>query len=409
MRAYFTAAYDVRSRYGFNPFHVFQRLLASDSCCRWNHMIRGFSADLIAVSKDSPSPIGELYTNWAPAQDALGAWDERRNSIHKLLKLKVALASKELLTSAFETFLYVPVRDNAFFPSRSGNQEVLFCSRHLHINSSIMHDHPQSFNPLLYPQTLADLSSNMTGYIQFKLRRGALCSRRPSRAAPLESHSGNLEVYPPRHRSRVQALFESGKTNVGKRRTTRRYLNQTYLDSKNNARQLLRSITFARSEYRDTVATRVPLSSDELGSDAFRGAEMAVVETSGSGRPRLSLIVGGPVSRIVYRPSLAENVGNSSTILLARNATNPTATGYSREEKPLASGNGVSFSIFLAEPVLFLQGLDQSEPGNYTTTILTGSFYLRISKSAKLKAVSLKFHVRAETKWPEGISTCLYV
>lgn len=78
----------------------------------------------------------------------------------------------------------------------------------------------------------------------------------------------------------------------------------------------------------------------------------------------------------------------------------PTAMG---DEKLLASGNGVSVSIALAEPMLFLQGFEQSEVGERTTTMLRGTLSLRVSKSAKIKAVSLNFRGRAETEWPEGI------
>lgn len=74
-----------------------------------------------------------------------------------------------------------------------------------------------------------------------------------------------------------------------------------------------------------------------------------------------------------------------------------------QDEKPIASGNGVSVAVHLAEPVLFLQGFDNSEnsPGN--TAMLRGSLHLRVQKSAKIKAVTLKFKGKATTKWPEGI------
>ncbi|KAK1056396.1 hypothetical protein LTR74_014941 [Friedmanniomyces endolithicus] len=75
----------------------------------------------------------------------------------------------------------------------------------------------------------------------------------------------------------------------------------------------------------------------------------------------------------------------------------------SQDEKPLASGNGVSMTIHLAEPVLFVQGFENTEnsPGN--TAMLRGSLHLRVQKSAKIKAVTLRFKGRATTKWPEGI------
>ena len=73
------------------------------------------------------------------------------------------------------------------------------------------------------------------------------------------------------------------------------------------------------------------------------------------------------------------------------------------EERPVASGNGVSVGIHLAEPVLFLQGFENTEnaPGN--TAMLRGSLHIRVQKSAKIKAVTLKFKGKAITKWPEGI------
>lgn len=72
------------------------------------------------------------------------------------------------------------------------------------------------------------------------------------------------------------------------------------------------------------------------------------------------------------------------------------------DEKPLASGNGVSVGISLAEPVLFLQGFEQAELAQRSTAMLRGSLHLRVTKSAKIRAVTLKFKGVAQTKWPEG-------
>jgi hypothetical protein len=73
------------------------------------------------------------------------------------------------------------------------------------------------------------------------------------------------------------------------------------------------------------------------------------------------------------------------------------------EEKPLASGNGVSVGIALAEPVLFLQGFDNGDlQANRSTAMLRGSLHLKVSKPAKIKSVTLRFRGRATTKWPEG-------
>ena len=72
------------------------------------------------------------------------------------------------------------------------------------------------------------------------------------------------------------------------------------------------------------------------------------------------------------------------------------------DERPVASGNGVAVSISLAEPVLFLQGFDQADAANRTTTLLRGSLRLSIAKTAKIKTITLTFKGKATTEWPEG-------
>ena len=122
------------------------------------------------------------------------------------------------------------------------------------------------------------------------------------------------------------------------------------------------------------------------------------------GSARSSSIVGGPVSGMVHRPSLVQELRRDSATSTSSNGSGAATIPNVGEEKPIASGNGVSLSIALAEPVLFLQGMDQSELGNQTTTMLRGTFHLRVSKSAKIKTITLAFRGRAETEWPEGES-----
>jgi hypothetical protein len=77
-------------------------------------------------------------------------------------------------------------------------------------------------------------------------------------------------------------------------------------------------------------------------------------------------------------------------------------------EKPVCSGNGVSCYISLAEPVIYLNGLDHdgttrdSPSGSNSSALLRGKLILNVTKSAKIKSVSLKFHGKARTEWPEG-------
>ena len=135
---------------------------------------------------------------------------------------------------------------------------------------------------------------------------------------------------------------------------------------------------------------------------------MANAGGSRYGRPRGNSVVGGPVSGMVHRPSLVENVRTATEP--PRSPTRPTgsvqrtvSSSAVGEEKLIASGNGISMSIALAEPMLFLQGFDQSDLGDRNTTLLRGTLSLRVSKSAKIKTISLSFRGRAETEWPEGI------
>jgi hypothetical protein len=71
--------------------------------------------------------------------------------------------------------------------------------------------------------------------------------------------------------------------------------------------------------------------------------------------------------------------------------------------KPLASGNGINVVINLTEPILFLQGFEQTETSERSTAMLRGTLQLRVTKPTKIKAINLKFRGRATTKWPEGI------
>jgi arrestin-related trafficking adapter 3/6 len=111
--------------------------------------------------------------------------------------------------------------------------------------------------------------------------------------------------------------------------------------------------------------------------------------------------VSGPVSGLVHRPRLENVVRRASgQSNIAEAAIN---TAHLADEKPVATGNGVSVIISLAEPVLFLQGFDQNDETTRNTTMLRGSLLIRVTKQAKLKSITLNFRGKSETDWPEGI------
>jgi hypothetical protein len=78
-----------------------------------------------------------------------------------------------------------------------------------------------------------------------------------------------------------------------------------------------------------------------------------------------------------------------------------------RNEKVVASGHGITVSISLAEPVLFLEGFDRNNTDVRKATMLRGSLHLKLTKSARIKRIYLKFKGVAQTTWPEGESLSL--
>lgn len=121
-------------------------------------------------------------------------------------------------------------------------------------------------------------------------------------------------------------------------------------------------------------------------------------------RSRAGSLVHGPSlspstshSSIPHRPALADISPQSSQTRSVRSGSLTIP-----EEKPLATGGGVSLGITTAEPVLFLQGYDSNDSSTARTTMLRGSLHLKIAKNAKIKTITLKFKGSATTRWPEG-------
>lgn len=73
-------------------------------------------------------------------------------------------------------------------------------------------------------------------------------------------------------------------------------------------------------------------------------------------------------------------------------------------EKIVATGSGITVGIALTEPVLYLAGYDHSDPSSKKSAILRGQLHLKITKSVKIKKISICFRGHAQTDWPDG--TC---
>ena len=175
-------------------------------------------------------------------------------------------------------------------------------------------------------------------------------------------------------------------------------------NTRDNAKKFLRFITAKQDQPQptDTTSRRSSRRWSTLSASFPSEMDMASGEGSRNAAYRAGSGVGGPVSGMLPRPSLAEDVRTASAQsgISTTSITSGTAIG---DEKPIASGNGISISIALAEPMLFLQGFDSSDSTSRTTTMLRGSLHLKVSKSAKIKTIYLKFRGKAETEWPEGM------
>ena len=240
----------------------------------------------------------------------------------------------------------------------------------------------------------------MAGFLELKSRRGRLLYRPPSHSTTGDETPSN---YLPSRASRPQLLWFSRRSaefcvpDPSTKRIWEGLAGNTLVKSKDQAKRLLHYWSGPTTEPPSATSTRRNTSRSLLG-----GAAMTSVDGGRSRSARSSSIVGGPISGMVHRPSLVQDLRRDSANSISSNGSGATTIPNMGEEKPIASGNGVSLSIALAEPVLFLQGMDQSEIGNQTTTMLRGTFHLRVSKSAKIKTISLAFRGRAETEWPEG-------
>lgn len=119
---------------------------------------------------------------------------------------------------------------------------------------------------------------------------------------------------------------------------------------------------------------------------------------------------GAMAARIAPPPGAYQFAGGPNSrngIMNVRNAKSAVSSLVTEVPKPVASGSGVSCSILLAEPNIFLSGFDHDgharRDGQAGTALLRGKLQINVSKNVKIKAIQLKLLGRARTEWPEGI------
>ncbi|KAH6839600.1 hypothetical protein B0I37DRAFT_419351 [Chaetomium sp. MPI-CAGE-AT-0009] len=112
---------------------------------------------------------------------------------------------------------------------------------------------------------------------------------------------------------------------------------------------------------------------------------------------------------VVHRPRVATAAVPSTSrtnMMSIRSAKSMVSSSVSEVQKPVASGSGVTCSILLAEPNVFLTGFDHSQRprgAQTTSALLRGKLQLNVSKNVKIKSITLKLVGKARTNWPEGI------
>jgi hypothetical protein len=271
--------------------------------------------------------------------------------------------------------------------------------------------------------------TSLTGYVQVQSERGRLFYLPDAlhRALNLEDNpiptvfQGRL-LRPHRiHIARV--LPESKGRGVTKVRSTVSIIFGKFgklANSKDSAKKFLKSFISSSDSTKPQKEARIPKKAERPqswapGATPERPRRRPTSVLWGEAKRRSFIGAGGGSDRETMRPNLRHSIhspiGVATPTVQAEDpsprnsiASYPGSSNRMPEEKPLASGNGISISIALAEPVLFLQGFEQGDlMANRSTAMLRGSLHLRVQKASKIKAVTLRFRGRAITKWPEGI------
>lgn len=194
----------------------------------------------------------------------------------------------------------------------------------------------------------------------------------------------------------------------GKRQTTSKsYFTEKLAGPRESAKRYLRSFIDTHFSNPDSADIGSPQSASSSNRTSIASLPERLTPTSSEMRssPRNSVgavgAAGAPSLQSLSgsRPSLTETHWSSRSTAKSMISSVKTLS----EEKPVASGGGVNVNISLTEPLLFLRGFEQNENSERSTAMLRGSLVLKISKPAKLKAITLKFRGKATTKWPEGI------
>ncbi|KAL1880039.1 hypothetical protein Daus18300_001402 [Diaporthe australafricana] len=127
--------------------------------------------------------------------------------------------------------------------------------------------------------------------------------------------------------------------------------------------------------------------------------------------PSPSTMVDAPLRapRLSAGPGIGAGHSRRNSFMSVRSAksTMNSSVLEIQQPKPIASGSGLSCTIILAEPNVFLTGFDHDghtrHESHNSTALLRGKLQLNVTKNTKVKSVTLKLLGKARTEWPEGI------
>ncbi|CAL3969236.1 unnamed protein product [Diplocarpon coronariae] len=226
----------------------------------------------------------------------------------------------------------------------------------------------------------------------------------------------DLRPSPPPKESKAPSRFRLELRKLASRENAKRVLGSVFLPySSHSASATSSAASSTRSQSPALVASspRASLSLGPLGTDTISASRAAgegalPAPSAAMSRPVLALNTNSNPARSSLISAAPPRVSLNAT----RPRRNSAAPSYqvvssAESEKPIASSGGIACHINLAEPVIFLTGLDHDgttrDSGFSTTSLLRGKLILNITKNVKIKTISLKFTGRARTLWPEGI------
>ncbi|KAL2280850.1 hypothetical protein FJTKL_12165 [Diaporthe vaccinii] len=151
----------------------------------------------------------------------------------------------------------------------------------------------------------------------------------------------------------------------------------------------------------DTPGTRNPIAAPVTSAPSA----LAVTAQQSS-----STMVDVPLRapRLSTGPAIGAGHSRRNSFMSVRSAKSAISSVQEiQQPKPIASGSGLSCTIILAEPNVFLTGFDHDghtrHESHNSTALLRGKMQLNVTKNTKVKSVTLKLLGKARTEWPEGI------